>query len=103
MRPSLMPISPLTMPSTGSITTALLISMSSAPCGAVEAGHEPDAVAQRLAAAVQALVARDRVVVLDLGQQRGVAQPHGVAGGRAVDGGVVAGRSCHVSCPVRYK
>ncbi len=82
--PSLMPMSPFTMPSTGSMMVALQISMSSAPCGAVVARFQTHAVAQRLAAAVQTLVAGHGIVVLDLGEERGVAEPHCVAFGGAV-------------------
>ena len=55
-----------------------------------DARRHADAVAQGLSAAVQALVAVDGVVVLDHRDQRGVGEPHAVAGGRAVEGGVVA-------------
>ena len=54
---------------------------------ALRAGHaggEPDAVAQRLAAAVQAFVAVDGVILLDDGDQRGVGEANAVADGRAV-------------------
>ena len=53
--------------------------------GAIVAGGQPQPVAQRLAAAVQALVARHGVVVLDLGDQGGVAQPQRIALGRAIE------------------
>ena len=46
--------------------------------GAGDAGHA-DAVAQGLAAAMQAFVAVDGVVLFDDGRQRGVAEPDGVA------------------------
>ena len=52
--------------------------------GAVVAGRQAEAVAQRLAAAMQALLARDGEVMLDLGQQRGVAEADRIALGRAV-------------------
>ena len=67
--------------------------------GAGVPGREPHPVAQRLAAAVQALVARHREVVLDLGEQIGVAQPNGVAGRRAVEGGVIPPRHRHAGDP----
>ena len=57
--------------------------------GAGDAGHA-DAVAQRLAAAVQAFVAIDGVIFFDDGRQRGVAEPDRVAGGRTVKCCVVA-------------
>ena len=43
-----------------------------------------EAVAQRLAAAMQAFVAMDGMVMLDLGDERGVAEPDRIARGRAV-------------------
>ena len=73
--PSLMPISPLTMPSTGSITSGIAHEHVERAHGAVVAWRQPDAVAQRLAAAMQALFARNGEIVLDLGEQRGVAEP----------------------------
>ena len=60
------------------------------PRALVTPAARPDAVAQGLAAAVQAFVAVDRVVLLDHGDQRGVAEPHAVADGRAVELRVVA-------------
>ena len=57
--------------------------------GEAMAGIDAHAVAQRLAAADHALLAIDGVVVLDLDQQRGIAEPHEIAGRRAVHGGVV--------------
>ena len=52
--------------------------------GAVVAGRQAETVAQRLAAAMQALVAWHGVVMLDLGQQRSIAEPDRIALGRAV-------------------
>ena len=59
------------------------------PSGAVEASDEADAVAQRLAAAMQAFVAGNRIVMLDLGQQRRIAEAHRIAGGRAIERGIM--------------
>lgn len=60
------------------------------------AGDHPDAVAKGLAAAMQAFVAIDRVVVLHHGDQRGVAQPDAVSGGGSVQGGILgAGDAGH--------
>ena len=59
---------------------------------ALRAGHaggKPDAVAQRLAAAVQAFIAIDGVILLDDGDQRGVGKTNAIADGRAVQRGVV--------------
>ena len=59
---------------------------------ALRAGHaggKPDAVAQRLAAAVQAFVAVDGVILLDDGDQRRVGQTDAVADRRAIKSGVV--------------
>ncbi|KPW91216.1 Uncharacterized protein ALO75_05351 [Pseudomonas syringae pv. coryli] len=65
---------------------------------AVMPGHQAHAVTQRLATAVQALIAGHRVVELDFGQQRGVAQAHGIASRGAVHGGVFLARHrCHAS------
>ena len=50
-----------------------------------DAGRLAHAVAQHLAAAELALVAVDREVALDLGDERGVAEPDAIAGRRAVD------------------
>ena len=60
--------------------------------GVGDAGRLAHAVAQHLAAAELALVAVDGVVALDLGDEAGVAEAHAVAGGRAVDVGVVLAR-----------
>ena len=69
------------------------------PVRAGDAGHA-DAVAQGLAAAVQAFVAVDRVVLRHHGRQRGVAEADGVAGGRAVKRGVIAAvDACHIMYP----
>ena len=54
-----------------------------------DAGRLPHAVPQDLAAAELALVAVGRRVGFDFGDQPGVAEAHPVAGGRAVDVGVV--------------
>src|SRR5258708_7501968 len=60
------------------------------------AGLQAHAVAQRFAAPVQALVARHRVVVLDLRKEGGIAETNGVAFGGAVHCGVFfAGHSGH--------
>ncbi len=68
---------------------------------AVVPRHQPHAIAQGLAAAVQAFVARHRMVELDLGQQRGVAQAHGIADGGAEHGGVFfAGHRGHAQAPL---
>ena len=68
--------------------------------GAGQAGHGAHAVAQGLAAAMQAFLAIDGVVLLDHGDQRGVAEAHAVAGGGAVHGGIVgAAHTGHVSSP----
>ena len=59
---------------------------------ALRAGHaggEPDAVAQRLAAAVQAFIAVNGVILLDDGDQRGVGEANAVADRRAVQSRVV--------------
>ena len=59
---------------------------------ALRAGHaggEPDAVAQRLAAAMQAFVAVDGVILLDDGDQRGIGQADAVADRRAIEGRIV--------------
>ena len=69
---------------------------------ALHAGGQPHAVAQRLAAAVQAFVAGDGVVVLDLGPELGVAEADAVAHGRAVHRGIVgAGHRCHGQAPLK--
>ena len=47
-------------------------------------GVMPEPVAQRLAAAMQALFARNGEVVLDFGEERGVAEADGIARRRAV-------------------
>ena len=52
----------------------------------------PHAVAQHLAAAELALVAVDRVVALDLGDEIGVGQANAIAGRRSVDVGVMPPR-----------
>ena len=52
--------------------------------GAVIARRQAKAVAQRLAAAMQAFLARNGVVVLDLGEERGVAEPDRIARRRAI-------------------
>ena len=65
MRPSLMPMSPFTTPSTGSRMIALVITVSGAPLGRRRARRLRHAVADRLAAAEDRLLAVDRVVVLD--------------------------------------
>ena len=60
---------------------------------ALRAGHaggKPDAVAQRLAAAVQAFIAVNGVVLLDDGDQRRVGKAHTVADGRAIERGIVS-------------
>ena len=65
MRPSLMPRSPLTMPITGSITSDVAEEKIERALRACHARRETHAVAQRLAAAVQAFVAVDGVILLD--------------------------------------
>src|SRR5205807_10096326 len=67
--------------------------------GAGHAGGKPDAVAQRLAAAMQALVAVDRVILLDDRHERGVGEPDPVADSRAVHGRIVATRNSHHARP----
>ena len=55
--------------------------------GALRAGHaggEPDAVAQRLAAALQAFIAINAVILLNNGDQRGVGEADAIADRRAV-------------------
>ena len=52
--------------------------------GAVIARRQAQPIAERLAAAVKALLARDGEVMLDLGKKRRVAETNGVARGRAV-------------------
>ena len=81
--PSLMPISPLTMPSTGSITRALHRSISSAPwrCHSRVIAPNPR---ESLAAAMQALFAGNGEVMLDLGEERGVAEADRIAHRRAI-------------------
>ena len=70
------------------------------PFLAGDAGGEPDAVPQRLAAAVQAFVTVGRMIVLDHRDQRRVAETDAIACGRAVEGGVVPARnSCHSASP----
>ena len=59
---------------------------------ALRAGHaggEPDAVAQRLAAAMQTFIAVDGVILLDDGDQRGVGEANAVADRRAVQRRIV--------------
>ena len=56
------------------------------------AGREPDAVAQRLAAAMQAFVAVDGVILLDDGDQRGIGKADAVADGRAIESSIVPAR-----------
>src|SRR5206468_514098 len=62
-----------------------------------DAGHA-DAVAQRLAAAMQAFVAIDRVILLDQRDQRGITKTNRVARGRAVKGGVITPVDHRHSC-----
>ena len=57
--------------------------------GAGDAGHA-NPVAQGLAAAVQAFVAVNRVILFDDRGQRGVAEPNPVACGRAIKRRIVA-------------
>src|ERR1700730_1462224 len=61
--------------------------------GAGHAGRQPDAVTQRLAAAMQTLVAVDGVILLDDRDQRGVGELDAVTDRRAVHGGIVAARN----------
>ena len=58
--------------------------------GAGDTGGEPGAVTQRLAAAMQAFIAIDREVFLDDRDQRRVAQPDPVAGGRSIHRGIIS-------------
>ena len=93
MRPSLIPRSPLTMPITGSMTSDVAQQQVERALRAGHAGGEPDAVAQRLAAAVQAFVAVDGVILLDDGDQRGIGEAHAVADRRAVERRIVPARN----------
>lgn len=57
------------------------------------AGGKPDTVAQRLAAAVQALIAINGVIFLHDGNQRRVGEPDAVAHRRAVQSRIVSARN----------
>ena len=59
--------------------------------GAVVTRSEPKAVAESLAAAVQAFLARYRVVAFDDGKQRGVTEAHCIARRRTIHSRVVSG------------
>ena len=62
---------------------------------ALRAGHaggKTDAVAQRLAAAMQTFIAVDGVVVLDNGDQRSIGKADAVADGRAIESGIIPAR-----------
>src|SRR5690606_39052647 len=58
--------------------------------GIAGAGELPHAIAEHLAAAELALVAVDREVAFDLGDEPGVAAPYAVTAGRAVHLGLRA-------------
>jgi hypothetical protein len=81
MRPSFRPTSALTMPQWSTIS-ALVMTVSTAPCGArhLALAH---AVADHLAAAELHLLAIGGEILLDLDDELGIGQPHLVAGGRA--------------------
>src|SRR5450830_78667 len=65
---------------------------------AVVTWHQTHAVAQGLAPAVQALIARYRMVELDFRQQGGIAQAHGITSGWAIHRRVLfACHRCHES------
>ena len=65
-----------------------------------DARREPEAVAQRLSAAVQALVAVDGMILLDDGDEGRVAKVHFVADGRTIQRGVARpGDAHHVRVP----
>ena len=78
------------MPSTGSITSNVAKKKVERALRAGHAGGEPDAVAQRLAAAMQAFVAVDGMIVLDDGDQRGVGETDAVADRRPIKGRIIA-------------
>ena len=98
MRPSLMPMSALTMPQWSTIS-ALVMTVSAT--SGVRALALPHAVANHLAAAELHFLAVDGEVLLDFDRQLGVGQAHAVAGGRAEHFGVGAGgRLCSFrACP----
>ena len=58
-----------------------------------DAGRESDAVAQRLAAAVQAFIAVDGVIFLDDGYERRIGEADAVADRRAVQRRIVLARN----------
>ena len=91
MRPSLMPMSALTMPQWSTISALVMTVSTTSACAALALAH---AVADDLAAAELHLLAVDGAVALDLDDQLGVGQAHAVAGGRAVHLGVGAARRC---------
>ena len=100
MRPSRMPMSALTMPATASMIVAFLMTMSRILSDDVQMAVDALAVAQVLAGADQQFVAVDGEVVLDLGEQLGVAEAHEVALGGAVEFGIgLPAQACHARVP----
>ena len=64
--------------------------------GAIVTCFQSHTIAQCFTTAVQALVARYRIIMLDLGEQRGITKTNCVAFGWAIHGGIVAPRHlCH--------
>ena len=92
MRPSLMPMSALTMPQ-WSTMSALVMTVSATL--ADDALALPHAVADHLAAAELHFLAVDGEVLLDLDPQLGVGEPHAVAGRRAEHLGIGLPRDLH--------
>ena len=90
MRPSRMPIDTLPMRRVASMTTTLEITMSHVSLHGCRLQQQP--VACGLGESGEELVAAFLRVVLDLDDQPGVAEPHSVADGRAVDRCVVVGQ-----------
>ena len=80
MRPSLMPMSALTMPQWSTISALVMTVSATSAAHALALAH---AVADHLAAAELHFLAVDGEVLLDLDQQLGVGQAHAVAGGGA--------------------
>ena len=92
MRPSLRPMSALTMPQWSTISALVMTVSAQSFARALALAH---AVADHLAAAELHLLAVDREVALDLDDEVGVGEPHAVAGGRAEHLGVGAPADLH--------
>ena len=92
IRPSLIAMSPLTMPHQ-SMTSALVITVSAQSFASALA--LPHAVADHLAAAELHLLAVDREIALDLDDEVGVGEPHAIADRRPEHLGVGAPADLH--------